>query len=72
MWQCCIQLLHTAAVAQPLVTVGCDRQAHSSSQMGQTDARVTQGLTEIAGLDIDGRVKNGVGHCRTGQWRTGH
>jgi len=25
--------------------------------MGQTDARVTQGLTEIAGLDIDGRVK---------------
>ena len=25
------------------------------------------GLTEIAGLDIDGRVKNGVGHCRTGQ-----
>jgi len=24
------------------------------------------GLTEIAGLDIDGRVKNGVAHCRTG------
>jgi len=23
-----------------------------------------EGLTEIAGLDIDGRVKNGVGHCR--------
>ena len=30
-----------------------------------------RGLTEIAGLHIDGRVRRG-GHCRTGQWRTGH
>ena len=29
------------------------------------------GLTEIAGLDIDGRLRRG-GHCKTGQRRTGH
>jgi len=29
------------------------------------------GLTEIAGLGIDGRLRRG-GRCRTGQWRTGH
>jgi len=29
------------------------------------------GLTEIPGLDIDGRLRRG-GHCKTGQRRTGH
>jgi len=33
-----------------------------------TMSNVQNGLTEIAGVDIDGaRKKNGDGHCRSGQ-----
>ena len=49
---------HTALAAH---TAGCAAEACIEYN----------GNAEIAGLDIDGRVRRG-GHSRTGQWRTGH